>query len=53
MKVKITTVTEMEFDQLNDDVSYNDKNYVIRNKMDKLISCGGGDCKEIYWEEIL
>lgn len=52
MKVKVTAVFEMEFPNLQSDMPFDDKNYVIRNKTDKLIACGGGNCKEMYWEEV-
>lgn len=51
MKVKVTAIFEMEFPNLQSDMPFDDKNYVIRNKTDKLIACGGGDCRVMYWEE--
>lgn len=52
MKVKISTVLEMEFPNLQSDMLFDEKNYVILNKIDKLISCGGGDCQMLGWEEV-
>ena len=52
MKVRVIAVFEMEFPNLQSEMLFGDKDYVILNKTDKLIACGGGNCKEMYWEEM-
>ena len=51
MKVKITMIAEYDFDNLKSDMSFDAKNYVVLNKMDKLLECGGVNLTQMWWEE--
>lgn len=51
MKVKVVAIMEMDFNNIDKKLDFDTKNHVIVTKIDKLISCGGGNCKEIYWED--
>ena len=52
MKVKITLKAEIEFDNLDTLMSFDEKNHVIGEKFDKLIDCGGAHMTEYWWEEV-
>lgn len=51
MKVKVTMIAEYDFDNLKNDMKFDAKNYVILNKMNKLLECGGVNLTQLWWEE--
>ena len=51
MKVKVTMIAEYDFDNLQSDMKFDEKNYVVLNKMDKLLECGGANLTQLWWEE--
>ena len=51
MKVKVTMIAEYDSDNLQSNMSFDEKNHIVLNKMDKLLKCGDVNLTQMWWEE--